>query len=149
VPSNLIVRFAATVAGSPIDFANPFFVPALTLEAEPALYNVVVPAATAAMLWDGVPLTDDFDALIVVSTTDCDIEFTVDGGNPAEYHFTLFSRGGGFPLVLWGSEVYAGQAGTEDAFTFGTVKNITTIRALNRDADTDAVVSVLLGKESA
>jgi len=146
VSSNISTRFAVTVAGQPIQFANPFFVPSLTLEADPAIYDVVLAVSTAGTVWDGVPLPDDFDVLVMQSTTDCDVEFTVDGGETDEYHFTLFLRGGGFPLMLTGSEAYAGQVGTEDAFTFGTVKNITKIRALNRDTAIEAVLSVLLGK---
>jgi hypothetical protein len=148
--SSITTRFNVLVAGEVFpSFANPFFVPAMTLEAAPAIYDVVLAASAAGTVWDGTPLPDDFDVLLMQSTTDCDIEFTVDGGEADEYHFTLFLRGGGFPLALTGSEAYAGQTGTQDAFTNGTVKNITKIRALNRDDTNAATISVLLGKEAA
>jgi hypothetical protein len=140
------VRFNIGVGGAQSAFATKFPTPFLSLVTDPSVYDVALIGGGSDTIWDGAPLSTTFDMLVMTADQDCDIEFTVDGGEADEYHFTLFLRGGGFPLIIPGDEVYAGQTGTQDAFTNGTVKKITKIRALNRNAAVAAVVSVLIGK---
>lgn len=144
--SSVVVRYNIGIVGSTSTFATKYPTPFLSLEADPALYDLTVDADGTATVWDGAPLVSSFDILAMVADQDCDVEFTVDGGQVDEYHFTLFLRGGGFPLFLTGDAVYAGQSGTQDSFTSGTLKTITKIRIKNRNTDDAALVSVLIGK---
>lgn len=137
--SSVVIRFNITVAGSPIAFAQPFATPFLTLEEPPAIYDVQIAASGTATLWDGAPLPDDFDILAMTSDQSCNVEFSVDDGDGV---FTLFLRAGGYPLVLDGSDSYVGGLS-------GALGSITSIRAKNRNTDTVANVSVLLGKKVA
>lgn len=140
--SSVVIRFNITIAGSPIAFAQPFATPFLTLEEPPAVYDVQVPAAGSAVLWHGAPLPDDFDILALTSDQSCDVDFSVDDNFDAL--FTLFLRAGGYPLILDGSDTQIIVGVNAAAGT-----TITNIRARNRNADTVANVSVLLGKKVA
>src|SRR5690242_16375620 len=97
--SNIVQRFNIQIAGEPIAFAQPFSPPVLDLEEPPARYTVVIDADATTSLWAGAPLTTTFDVLAIVSDQDLDVKFTV--GSSASF-FTLFVRGGGYPLMLQG-----------------------------------------------
>lgn len=137
--SNIVIRFNIQVAGAQVPFGQPFAPPFLELEEAPSQYDVQVAANASAMLWDGEPLPSDFDVLAITADQSCDLEFSV---NEGESLFTLFLRAGGFPVVLEGSESYVGGLG-------GALENITSVQVKNRNTDTVANVSVLLGKKAA
>ncbi len=144
--SSIAVRFNVGIAGASSAFATKFPTPFLALSTDPSVYEVPLAAGASGTLWAGAPLPTSFDFFIATADQDCDLEFTVDGGVGDEYHFTLFLRSAGFPVILTGDAVYAGQSGTQDAFVSGTLKKITKIRALNRNANVGATVSVLIGQ---
>lgn len=137
--SSVVIRFNITVAGSPIAFAQPFATPFLALEEPPAIYDVQILANDTALLWEGAPLPNDFDILAITSDQSLDVEFEVEDGDS---FFTLFLRAGGYPLVLNGSDSYVGGLS-------GSLGSITSIQAKNRNTDTVANVSILLGKKEA
>lgn len=144
--SNLRTRLTIDVGGQPYQFGTPFVQTFLALEQEPAQYQVTVPADSAATLWDGAPPISTYDFLALVADRNCQIEFTVNGGEADEYHFTLPLLAN-FPIVVPGGQAYAGQTGTEDAFTEGTLREVTKIRALNTDTANAALVSVFVAQE--
>ena len=128
-------------------FGQPFATPTLTLEEDPSVFSVALPVAgTAALVWQGAPLPSLCDVMAFTSDQDCDLEFTIDGGAGDERHDTHFCRGLGFPLIICGRQAYAGQSGTQDAFVSGTLKNITKIRAMNRNTTTTGTLACLIGK---
>lgn len=144
--SSMRTRFTIDVAGQPYQFAQPFVDPFLVLAEDPAQYQVPIAANATGTLWNGTPLGSTFDFIALMSDRDCHAEFVVDGGQGDEYHFTLFIRGGGFPTVVPGRQAYAGQTGTQSAFTNGTLKNITRVNAFNPDTTHAAVVSVFVAQ---
>ena len=144
--SSIRTRLTIDVAGQPIQWSQPFVQTFLTLAQAPAQYDVTIDADSSAVIWDGTPLGVTFDFIALQSDRDCHVEFVVNGGQVDEYHFTLFLRGGGFPIVVPGGQSYAGQAGTQSAFTFGTLREITKVNALNPDVDFPAVVSALVAQ---
>ena len=146
MPSSILTRFTINVAGSPLVFGQPFATPTLTLEEDPNLYTVQLAASATATLWAGAPLVTTFDTFAATADQDCDLEFVVDGGAGDEHHFTLFLRGGGFPLFLCGDGSYAGQTGTQNSFTSGTLKKITKINAKNRNTTLVCNITILIGK---
>lgn len=137
--SSITQRFVFSVAGQPLSLANQFALPVLDLEEQAALYDVSVGADSTSTLWDGAPLPTTFDVLALVSEQSCDIEFTVNSGASL---FTLFLRGGGYPLVLQGDDSYV------EGDTGGTLGTITMIRAKNRNTLDATIVTVLLGKQA-
>lgn len=143
--SSMRTRFTLEVAGQPYPFAQPFVQTFLTLEEDPAQYQVLVAANSVATIWDEAP-TSTFDFIALQADRDCHVEFTVDGGQSDEYHFTVFVRGGGFPVVIPGGQSYAGQTGSQSAFTNGTLKNITRVKAFNPDTVNSATVSAFVAK---
>lgn len=146
MPSSILTRFTISVAGAPLVFGQPFATPTLTLEEDPSVYVVQLAASATGTLWNGDPLPTTFDTFAATADQDCDLEFVVDGGAGDEFHFTLFLRGGGYPLLLCGDDSYAGQSGTQDSFTSGTLKAITKINAKNRNTTTVCNISILIGK---
>lgn len=147
--SSIRTRLTIDVAGQPYQWSEPFVQAFLTLAEDPAIYQVTLAASATGTLWDGAPLIGTFDFIALRADHTCHIEFTVSGGVADEYHFTLPLRGGGYPLVIPGGQSYAGQAGTESAFTEGALKEITKIRALNTDATNAAIVSILIAQVAA
>lgn len=145
--AHLTVRYATTVSAGGVakDFAQPFVAPQLSLDQQPAQYDVPVAAASSATLWDGTPLPADFDFLQLQSDEDVDVEFTVDGGGAGEHQFTLFLRGGGFPITIPGSRSFTRVNAGSDSFVDGAADIITKIRAHNFSTTDAAVVSVLIG----
>jgi hypothetical protein len=119
--------------------------PQLSLDAPPARYDVAIDPESSETLWDGSPLPPDFDVLWLQSDSDVDVEFTVDGGEAGEHQFTLFLRGGGFPIAIPGSRSYTRVNAGDDSFVDGTVGQITKVRANNADTEDTATVSVLIG----
>ena len=146
--SNLTVKLQLAIAGQAVTFAQPFTIPSLTTEEAPGLYDVTIAAGGTATLWDGTPLPATFDFLAIISNEDIDVEFVVDGGQADEYHFTVLVPAGGFPLVVPGGTAFAGQAGTQSAFTSGTRKQITQINAKNSNTTDAATVSVFIAREA-
>lgn len=146
MPSSLLTRFTISVAGQATVFGEPFTTPSLTLEEDPAIYVVQIGINTTGTVWSGAPLPSVADFLAFTADQDCDLQFTVDGGQGDESHFTHFLRGGGFPLIIPGGQSYTGQTGSQDAFAHGTLKNITTVSALNRNTTTVCNIAVLIGK---
>lgn len=145
--AHLAIRYAFTLSAGGVakDFAQPFVAPQLSLDALPATYDVTVEPETSATVWDGSPLPSDFSFLALSADADVDVEFTVNGGEAGELQFTLFLRGGGFPITVPGSRSYTRVNAGADSFTAGVPGQITKIRAHNSDEEDSAVVSVLLG----
>lgn len=144
------IKMVIDIGSQPYPFAQPFTVPILELDNDPAVYQVgPVAVSSAATIWDGEPLDTTFNLFAAVADRACDFEFTVDGGEADEYHWTIPCETPGIPLLLSGGQSFAGQSGTEDAFTEGTLKNITKIRVLNRDSVNELFVNVCLAKASA
>jgi hypothetical protein len=148
VSAHLTHRYAVSVSAGGVsnDFAQPFVAPQLTLDAPPARYQVSVAPETSVTVWDGTPLPSDFDVLWMQSDNDVDVEFTVDGGDAGEHQFTLFLRGGGFPIAIPGSRSYTRVDAGDDSFVDGTVGSITQIRAHNADTEDTALIDVLIGQ---
>lgn len=144
--SSLNVLLTINIAGAPLPFAQPFTVPIVDLEQEPAVYQVTIGAASVGTVWDGAPLADTFNFVAIVGDRACDIEFTVNGGEADESHFTVALETPGVPFLMSGGSSYTGQTGSEDAFTDGTLQPITQIRASNRDEDNSLVLSVVIGQ---
>ena len=147
--SNFTVKLLLTAGGQAVTFSQPFTIPFMTTEEAPSIYDVTIAASGTATLWDGAPLPATFDFLAIIANQDIDVEFVVDGGEADEYHFTVPVPQGGFPLVVPGGTAFAGQAGTQSAFTSGTRKNITQINAKNSNTTDAATVSVFVAREDA
>lgn len=142
------IRLVIDVGSQPYPFAQPFTVPILELDNDPAMFQVKVDAGGTAVIWDGAPLDATFDIFATTADRACDFEFTVNGGQVDEYHWTIPCETPGIPMLLSGGQSFAGQTGTEDAFTEGTLRSITKIRVLNRDADNEMFVNVCLAQAS-
>lgn len=147
--SNFTVKLLLTAGGQAVTFAQPFTIPFMTTEEAPSIYEVTLDPSGNATLWDGDPLPPTFDFLAIISNQDIDVEFVVDGSEADEYHFTIPVPQGGFPLVVPGGTAFAGQAGTQSAFTSGTRKPITKINALNSNTTDPATVTVFIAREDA
>lgn len=145
--AHISVRYATTVSSGGVakDFAQPFVAPQLSLDQQPAAYDVPVAVEVSVTLWDGSPLPATFSFLQLQSTSSVDVEFTVDGGNAGELQFTLFLRGGGFPITIPGQRSFTRVNAGVDSFVTGTADTITKIRAHNFSTTDAAVVSVLIG----
>ena len=146
--SSLRTKFTIDIAGAPVQFAQPFVQSYLETEQAPAQYEVTIDADSAATVWDGAPLGATFDFVALYTTQDGHVEFTVNGGEADEYHFTVPIRAGGFPVTFPGGQSYAGQSGTEDSFVEGTLAPITKIRVLNSNTTDPMVVSVVIAQEA-
>lgn len=146
--SSLRPTLIIDVAGQPLPFTQPFVQPFLELEQAPAEYDVTIDALATATLWNGAPPFSTYDFVAIQSDRDVHVEFVVHGGSGDESHFTLFCRGGGFPIVVPGGDSYTGQTGTQSAFTNGTLRSITRINAQNLDTTFPAVVTVFIAQES-
>lgn len=144
--SNVTVKLLLSISGQAVTFAQPFTIPAMDTEEEPALYEVTIPANSVATLWDGAPLPPTYDFLAIISTQDIDVEFVVNGGQVDEYHFTIPVPQGGFPLIAPGGTAFAGQVGTGSAFVQGVRRQVTKINAKNSNTTDAALVSVLIAR---
>lgn len=144
--SSMRTRFIIDVSGQTQEFVQPFVQPFLELAQDPAQYVVQVPVNSSATLWDGAPPIATYDFLALMSDRDVQVEFVVNGGQSDQYRFTLPLRGGGFPIVVPGGQAYAGQTGSQSAFSNGTLRNITQINVLNGDTVNAAFVSVFVAQ---
>lgn len=145
--SSLSVRSEILIAGQPIKFATPFTPPFLATAEDASLYQVTIPLNSTATLWDGAPLPATYDFLAVLSDLNIDIEVVVDGGQVDEYHFTIPVLAN-FPCILPGGTAFAGQTGTQSAFTSGSRKNVTKVNAHNVDTATAANVTVVIARSA-
>lgn len=134
--SSIITRFNLTVAGEPISFANPFIVPSLALEENPAITTFVLPPSTTVQLWDGSHPFTSFGVWAALATGDCDVEFLVNDGQSVLTHFL---RGGGYPIYLPGNASYVGGLS-------GTLGSITSINAKSRNTLINIQLTQLIGK---
>lgn len=130
--SSIRPRLSIDIAGEPYQFAQPFTMTFMQTATTPAVYQVEVPAASTAVVWSSTFPTDEIDFIALMSDADVTLTVEVDGGGADD--FTLFLRGGGFPVSLCGVP---------------TGSEITSISAANANTTSSAFVSVCVAKESA
>lgn len=144
--NNIRAQLAIIVGGQPYPFAQPFTQPNLALGTAPLQWQVELAASASGVLWNGAPpFAAPYDFLVILPTETIHIEFVVNGGGAGEYHFTQKCVAD-FPFMCPGGTAYKGQSGTQSAFTFGTLANITKINALNTNTVDICYVNVFMGQ---
>lgn len=105
-------------------------------------------AGATAILWNPTDtsspaLPSTFAFLMLVSDEDVMIEFTCNNGDTNDRVFAVALKAN-VPLMLGDDASYFNYTATGDAFT-GTLNVINKIRCKNLSADTDALVTVVIG----
>lgn len=141
-------RYAVSIATGPRarEYAQPFVAPELELEGDPAEYQVAIPAAGVATIWDAAAVSGlpaNFRLLILRSDLEVEIEFTTQATQVADAKSSVTLQAGNIPFVLGSDKARAGVMTTP--LTTGTVGCITKIRGKNGDAATTAYVQVVIG----
>lgn len=129
--SSLSVLLTINLAGSPIPFAQPFTVPLLETEQEPAVYQITVAADDEGVVWDGEPLGTTADFIALVANRSAQFRFTCAGGD-----FTIEATTPGIPVVISGGQIDVGSG----------LQNITQIDAINVDTVEIMTVSACIAQ---
>lgn len=129
-------------------WSQPVSLPTITLTQDPSDYTVPVAAGATAILWNPTDtsspaLPSTFAFLMLVSDEDVMIEFTCNNGDTNDRVFAVALKAN-VPLMLGDDASYFNYTATGDAFT-GTLNVINKIRCKNLSADTDALVTVVIG----
>ncbi len=129
-------------------WSQPVSIPTITLTQDPSDYTVPVAAGATAILWNPTDtnspaLPSSFIFLLLVSDEDVMVEFTCNNGDVEDRVFAV-ALAANVPLMLGDDAGYFNFTATGDAFT-GTLNVINKIRAKNLSADTDALVTVVIG----
>jgi len=143
--TSLRIRYAIDIGGQPYPFANPFTLQALQTSPMPAIFSLAIPVSTTVTAWTAPGLITTLDILAVQSDIDVNLEIVV--GSDAQ-HFTLPVRGGGWPTIVPGGMFYAGQTGSQSAFTNGSLTAVSKVNVNNPSTLLAANVTLLIAQEA-
>lgn len=123
--------------GELVEFAQPFVIPVVELDAAPSKFQVPIAASGTATLWAAASnFPAGFKVLGITADQDVRLTFTVSVGDPQTKTFTEDVRPGGFPILKFSDISKKAD---------GSLGVINKIEALNLSSTDAVMVTVFIG----